>query len=184
MLKACIGVFKTHFMNKTPSDEAQFLPPPGPLPSAPPGGSIVGRWMMLLAEDSDDDAYFFQRELRKSNLSCTMVRAANGKLAIEALQAALAGGVDQVFPSLVFLDLKMPVMSGFEVLEWLNTTDARDRLQVIVLSGSNDGTDRQRAADLGACDYLVKPITAAHLKSSFEQFVANRPQGLRIGGAL
>ena len=61
-------------------------------------------------------------------------------------------------PFLIFLDLKMPVMSGFDVLQWLKNSGLKP--QVIVLSGSNDQADRSRAFSLGATDYLVKPISS------------------------
>lgn len=115
---------------------------------------------ILLAEDSDDDAFFFQRALNKTCPDCEFQRAANGKVAIQLLERMLthrseSGGP----PDLLFLDLKMPLMNGFEVLEWLQSNHQQDNLRVIVLSGSNDYSDRQRAAGLGASEYLVKPIS-------------------------
>jgi CheY-like chemotaxis protein len=126
--------------------------------------TTLGVPTILLAEDSDDDAFFFQRALKKTCLACSFVRAANGKLAIELLEKEFGknGGEGRV-PNLFFLDLKMPVMSGFEVLEWLKTANINPPLKVIVLSGSNDHADRLRAAALGASGYLVKPITPGEL---------------------
>ena len=70
------------------------------------------------------------------------------------------GSGAETTPILIFLDLKMPVMSGFEVLEWLRFSGLEPAPKVIVLSGSNDQDDRGRALSLGAAEYLVKPITA------------------------
>ena len=67
-------------------------------------------------------------------------------------------------PILMFLDLKMPVMSGFEVLEWLRFSGLEPAPRVIVLSGSNDEDDKGRALNLGASEYLVKPITSELLR--------------------
>ena len=116
---------------------------------------------ILLAEDSDDDAFFFERSIKKSGVRCSFARARNGKLAVEQIQtdASATQPVD-----LLFLDLKMPVMSGFEVLEWLRTANLQRPPRVMVLSGSNDHTDRLRAMELGAADYIVKPITADDLR--------------------
>jgi CheY-like chemotaxis protein len=90
------------------------------------------------------------------------LRAENGKVAIEMLgrEAAQSG----LWPILIFLDLKMPVMSGFEVLEWLRFSGIDPLPKVIVLSGSNDHADIERALSPGAADYLVKPITAEILR--------------------
>jgi CheY-like chemotaxis protein len=122
---------------------------------------------VLLAEDSDDDAYFFERAVRKSGVKCSFARARNGRVAIEILQEAekKAESFD-----LLFLDLKMPVTSGFEVLEWLRSANLARAPKVLVLSGSNDHSDRLRAVELGAVDYIVKPIATEDLRS-------------RIGGA-
>jgi CheY-like chemotaxis protein len=114
--------------------------------------------LVFLAEDSEDDAFFFDRALRKANVGCSLLRAENGKVAIEMLKRETAGS--GLSPILVFLDLKMPVMSGFEVLEWLQFSGLDPAPKVIVLSGSNDQDDRARAHSLGAAEYLVKPITA------------------------
>jgi two-component system response regulator AdeR len=116
---------------------------------------------ILLAEDSDDDAFFFERSIKKSGVRCSFARARNGKLAIEQIQSD-ASAPQPV--ELLFLDLKMPVMSGFEVLEWLRSANLQHPPKVLVLSGSNDHTDRLRAMELGATDYIVKPITADELR--------------------
>src|SRR5688572_32912528 len=91
--------------------------------------------VVFLAEDSEDDAFFFQRALRKADTGCSLLRAENGKVAIELLKESRSAGEA---PILIFLDLKMPVLSGFEVLEWLRFSDFERAPRVIVLSGSND----------------------------------------------
>lgn len=122
---------------------------------------------ILLAEDSDDDAYFFERAIRKSGAQCSFVRASNGKVATELLHQA-AGRGEPI--DLIFLDLKMPVMSGFEVLEWLRSVTLPRSPKVLVLSGSNDHGDRIRAVELGASDYIVKPIAATELRDRINDF--------------
>ena len=71
-------------------------------------------------------------------------------------------------PDLVFLDLKMPVLSGFDVLRWIHDWEAASLLRVIVLSGSDHIGDKNRAMELGAQDYLVKPIGPAELKKQID----------------
>jgi CheY-like chemotaxis protein len=61
-------------------------------------------------------------------------------------------------PSLILLDLKMPRVSGFDVLAWLRTEDGLKQLPVVVLTSSNHDADIKRAYDLGARSYLVKPV--------------------------
>jgi DNA-binding response OmpR family regulator len=61
-------------------------------------------------------------------------------------------------PGLVLLDLKLPRRSGLEVLQWLREQQVLRRLPVVVLSSSREATDIDRAYDLGANSYLVKPV--------------------------
>jgi CheY-like chemotaxis protein len=117
--------------------------------------------LILLAEDSDDDAFFFQRAFSRAALTCGLLRAENGKIAVDLLGKSRSAGTP---PFLIFLDLKMPVMSGFDVLHWLKDSGFTPAPQVIVLSGSNDHEDRSRAFSLGATDYLVKPISSEVLR--------------------
>jgi CheY-like chemotaxis protein len=67
-------------------------------------------------------------------------------------------------PFAIFLDLKMPVLNGFEVLEWMRTQTFSSSIHVIVLSGSDYPEDKERAARLGATDYLVKPVRVEDLQ--------------------
>jgi CheY-like chemotaxis protein len=61
-------------------------------------------------------------------------------------------------PTLIFLDLKLPGMSGFEVLTWVRQHCKLSRIQVVVLTGSRKSLDVYRAYELGASSYLVKPV--------------------------
>ena len=117
---------------------------------------------LLLVEDSDDDAFFFERALQKSGNTCSLRHVTNGAEAIDLIQKVSISNTE-AFPSLIFLDLKMPVVNGFEFLGWLQTQPFSNRLSVIVLSGSEHLDDKARAAQLGATDYLVKPVRADDL---------------------
>jgi CheY-like chemotaxis protein len=115
---------------------------------------------LLLVEDSEDDAFFFRRTLQKSEVGCSLQHVTDGAQAVEFLQNASSSD-DQHFPRVIFLDLKMPVLNGFEVLDWMRTQTFPAPMDVIVLSGSEHQHDRERAAQLGATDYLVKPVKVA-----------------------
>ena len=67
-------------------------------------------------------------------------------------------------PRLLLLDLKMPLMGGFEVLEWVRQQPGLRRLLVIVFTSSDQPQDINRAFDLGANSYLVKPNSFNQLK--------------------
>jgi CheY-like chemotaxis protein len=131
-------------------------------PPVNPKTSIVTREpSVLLVEDSPDDAYFFNRALRLACVPCSVTHVSNGREAVNLLVVANATGAK--LPDVIFLDLKMPVMSGFDVLEWLQQQSFASGLKVFVLSGSNQQDDRVRAQALGASGYLVKPICSEDL---------------------
>jgi two-component system, response regulator len=134
---------------------------------------------LLLVEDSDDDAFFFERTLQKSELNCAVEHVFNGAEAIEYLRRA-AESDPQLIPPVMFLDLKMPVLNGFEVLEWLGTQNAFKQMEVVVLSGSEHQKDRERAAELGAAVCLVKPVKVADLEVLLRNVCPKKPQGAPV----
>lgn len=136
------------------------------MPSAPQ------RPVVLLAEDSEDDAFFFRWTLKKSELNCELLHAPDGLEALRILQdAAEANGQRRTrCPDLVFLDLKMPGLTGFELLEWIRAHPFQPPLEVAVLSGSNHTLDVERAKALGAQSYLVKPVSGTDLRNHFQSW--------------
>jgi len=118
--------------------------------------------ILLLVEDSEDDAFFFRRTFQKSGMSCSLTHVTDGAQAIAFLQKAMSSGEHRL-PHTIFLDLKMPVINGFEVLDWIRKQTFPVPLNVIVLSGSEQEEDKARAAQLGAADYLVKPVRVSDL---------------------
>jgi CheY-like chemotaxis protein len=71
---------------------------------------------LMLVEDSEDDAFFFHRTFQKVNSDFSLNHVLNGSLAVESLKKAFAAGN---LPAIIFLDLKMPLMNGFDVLAWI-----------------------------------------------------------------
>ncbi len=126
--------------------------------------SPASRPFVLLVEDSDDDAFFFQRTLRKTAAVFDVVRVNNGVDAIEFFENCFEKSEAHAIPEYVFLDLKLPVMSGFDILEWLVNKRLLTRLKIAILSGSESVADVRRSAELGVSDYLVKPIPVSTLR--------------------
>jgi CheY-like chemotaxis protein len=127
--------------------------------------SPLQRPFVLLVEDSEDDAFFFRWTLHKCGLDCDLVHAADGEAAVRHLEECLKG--TKPCPDLVFLDLKMPTMTGFEVLTWIRSRSFGRPLDVAVLSGSEHASDVERATALGASAYYVKPISVELLRARF-----------------
>ncbi len=117
---------------------------------------------ILLVEDSEDDAFFFRWTLQKSGVRHELTHVADGAAALDFLRSVQARAKTR--PDIVFLDLKLPSYSGFEILEWIRQQAWEQPLHVIVLSGSEHATDVTRAQSLGAAGYCVKPISAEQLR--------------------
>ncbi len=115
---------------------------------------------ILLAEDNSTDALMIRRAFRKANLLNPIQVVDDGDKAVAYLsgQGPYADREKCPFPVLLLLDLKLPRRSGLEVLEWLRQQKSLKRLPVVVLTSSKESSDVNRAYDLGANSYLVKPV--------------------------
>jgi CheY-like chemotaxis protein len=114
---------------------------------------------ILVADDEADDALLLQRAFEKAGIDAQLNFVHDGKQVLDYLRGTppFANRLANPLPALLLLDLKMPRMDGFEVLEWLRQHPAFRRLAVIVFSGSDQPVDIERACALGAVRYLVKP---------------------------
>lgn len=101
---------------------------------------------ILLVEDDDALASVYTTRLQAEGFDVR--RVPNGE---EALSAALA-----FKPDLVVLDVMMPKVSGFDVLDILRNTAETAKVKVVMLTALSQDSDRQKAQDLGVDDYLVK----------------------------
>lgn len=120
---------------------------------------------ILLAEDSPDDVTLFLDTMRKSGLRNSVTVVHDGVETIQYLkgEGKFADRDQFPMPSILMLDLRMPRMDGFQVLEWMySQTDLTDVL-VVVLSHYGETSDINRAYTLGAHTFLVKPFTKRDL---------------------
>lgn len=135
---------------------------------------MFGNELILLVEDSSDDALLFERAFTKSGLKNNVQLVRDGEQAIEYLTGTGQFG-DRVkfpLPFLVMLDLKMPKIDGFEVLQWIRKHPDLKRLLVVVLTSSNLQRDVDYAYELGANSYLVKPVGLGEMVSMLSRFDA------------
>ncbi len=117
-------------------------------------------YTILLVEDDSNDVLLIQRAFRKSDVANPIQVVGDGEEAIAYLRGRdpYADRERTPLPVLLLLDLKLPRKSGFEVLEWLRQQPGLKRLPVVVLTSSGETPDINRAYDLGANSYLVKPV--------------------------
>lgn len=127
---------------------------------------------ILLVEDDSNDVLLIQRSFRTARLANPLQVVVDGEEAVAYLsgQGPYADRECSPLPVMMLLDLKLPRKSGFEVLEWLRQQPGLKRLPVVVLTGSKETTDVDRAYDLGVNSYLVKPVTATGLLDMVKAF--------------
>ena len=123
------------------------------------------RPIILLVEDDENDRIFFERAVRKTGFEWKLVAAATGQEAVDYLAGAgkFTDRSAHPAPTHVLLDLKLPELSGIEVLQWIRTQPTIEDLPVIVLSSSREPSDMARAKSLGIDAYEVKPVEFASL---------------------
>jgi CheY-like chemotaxis protein len=116
---------------------------------------------ILIAEDNEDDAQILERALRKAGFRHPLHVSRDGADMIAYLKGAEPYSDREKFhfPRIIFTDLKMPVMDGFQVLKWLQEHPECNVIPRLVLSSSQAEKDVIRAYQLGVNSYLVKPDT-------------------------
>ena len=116
--------------------------------------------MILLVEDSADDEELTTRALRQAKIANEIVVARDGAEALDFLfgEGAYAGRDVSRAPAVVLLDLKLPKLSGLDVLNRLRA-DPRTRLiPTVVLTSSSEEEDMLKSYQLGANSYVRKPV--------------------------
>jgi len=110
---------------------------------------------ILIAEDDPMLCKAYEKMFSNANKESEIFLAKNGQKAIEY--------IDSESPQLILLDLMMPEVDGFGVLEHLNSTDKIDTTTVFVLTNLATDKDRERAMSLGATDYIIKSNVSANM---------------------
>ncbi len=118
------------------------------------------RFCVLHVDDDPSDSLLLRQACRKAEVSFQLQSVSDGETAIAYLSGvdAYADREQYPLPILVLLDLKMPRMSGFDVLAWIRRHPPFKTLPVVVFTASNQDEDIQRAYVAGANSYLVKPV--------------------------
>lgn len=121
---------------------------------------------IILAEDNMYDAELTIRALKKNNITKELKHLKDGE---EALDYIFAKGKysdrkHEKLPSIILLDLKMPKVSGIEVLRRIKSDERTKKIPVIILTSSKEDIDIQECYNLGVNSYVVKPV-------EFEKFI-------------
>lgn len=131
---------------------------------------------VLAADDDADDLALLRLSFERSGTGAELITVNNGPAVLGYLRRAVAGEV--TWPSIVLLDLKMPGMNGFDVLTAVQADPLWKTIPVVIFSGSDQPVDVERAYDLGAARYLIKPQKLSDLMQvvrSIEMFCQRLP---------
>jgi two-component system, response regulator len=121
---------------------------------------------ILLVEDNPADAELAIRALKNHNLHQRLHHVTNGEDALDFLfyRNKYADRQGKQQPKVIFLDLKIPKVTGLEVLKEIKSNPATQRIPVVIITSSSQDPDAQKAYEYGANSYVVKPL-------GFEDFV-------------
>jgi len=114
---------------------------------------------VLYVEDDENDLFLMERAFEKVKVEHPLRNLPDGREAISYLSGSgsYTNRSENPVPALVLLDLSMPGKGGLDVLQWVRSQPALSHIPVVVLTSSNQDSDVQRAGQLGANGYLIKP---------------------------
>ncbi|MBF0588088.1 MAG: response regulator [Magnetococcales bacterium] len=121
---------------------------------------------ILLVEDNPDDVELTLLAFQKHHLANSIDVVRDGAEALSYLYGEKGGSVrsKENMPALILLDLKLPRVSGLDVLKRLRAESCTRRIPVVILTTSDDGSDLRSGYDLGVNSYIRKPV-------DFDQFI-------------
>ena len=126
--------------------------------------------VILLVEDSDDDADLTSRAFRKGGVDCRLVRVRDGQQALDYV-FGLGEWADRdpnLSPNMILLDLKLPRVSGLDVLRQLRRNPRSQYLPIVVMSCSTERADIAASYSLGANSYIRKPVDFVEFAGAIE----------------
>lgn len=114
---------------------------------------------ILVVEDDPGHARLIERNLRYSNIANEIVKLSDGQEALDYLFGeGKYAGVERSSALLVLLDLNLPVLDGFQVLERMKSDERTKHIPVIMVTSSDDTGDVTRCYELGCNVFLTKPV--------------------------
>ncbi len=121
---------------------------------------------ILLVEDNPQDAELTMRAIKKHNIANAMHVAEDGALALDFIfcRGEYADRSFSSKPRVILLDLKLPKVSGLQVLKAIKSDERTRSIPVVIVTSSQEDPDIKTAYELGANSYVVKPV-------GFEAFI-------------
>jgi two-component system, response regulator len=126
---------------------------------------------ILLVEDNEDDEELTTRALRQAKVANDIVVARDGREALDVLfcEGPHARRDPTQMPALILLDLKLPKLSGLEVLQKIRADERTRLIPTVVLTSSSEDEDMLRSYQHGANSYVRKPVEFKSFASAVSQ---------------
>jgi CheY-like chemotaxis protein len=139
--------------------------------------------IIVIVDDREDDRMLLDRSLRKLEVTNPILHLEDGDEVISYLrgEGRFSDRTIYPFPSVLFLDLRMPRVSGYQVLDWIQRRQMKDGLLVIVLSDLHATEVISRAYHLGADSFLIKPAKEEDLHEFILSFPSYWEMATRDG---
>jgi two-component system response regulator len=118
----------------------------------------MAKKLILLVEDNPDDEFLTRDALRSGGVQHDVIVARDGAEALDWIFSHHGMNPDPLIPDLILLDLKLPKMSGFDVLERIRANVRTRGLPVVILTSSSEHQDITRSYANGANSYVRKPV--------------------------
>tara|TARA_R110000850_G_scaffold46160_6_gene116320 strand:- start:186 stop:587 length:402 start_codon:yes stop_codon:yes gene_type:complete len=133
---------------------------------------MMKKKILCLVDDDDVYQYTFLRQLKGTDFAKDILLFSDGELAMEFIETHINNV--ELLPDIIFLDINMPIMDGWEFLEEFVQLKPKVGKEILIymVSSSIDPADIQRAKTIGdVSDYLIKPIVKEHVKAIIEENV-------------
>ena len=125
---------------------------------------------ILIVEDDAGHARLIEKNLKRAKISNRITRVENGQEALDFLLSEGAfEGIERPSPLLVLLDLNMPVLDGYQVLERMKANPDTKKIPVVVLTTTDDAREVARCYQLGCSVYITKPVDYESFSEAIQQ---------------
>ena len=114
--------------------------------------------LIILVEDNDDHAELTIESLKQNKVINEVIRFADAESAMDYISSAVKNQDTNKMPDLILLDVKLPGMSGFDMLQKLKSNTLTKRIPVIMLTTSSRDEEVAKGYDFGVNSYVVKPV--------------------------
>jgi two-component system response regulator len=127
--------------------------------------------VILLVEDNPDDEFLTLRSLEQNRVANEVVVVRDGQAALDWLygSGSCSGRAAGELPALILLDLKMPKVSGLDLLQRLRADPRTRRIPVVIFTSSSEDCDVLRSYELGANSYVRKPVEFSEFSEAVRQ---------------